>query len=327
MGHAVRVGRVAEPAARPPAARSRGLWIDAALRLTKNRLALVGATVLLLLALSAVFAPLVAPKAYDQGSLEDNYATPGREYLLGADFMGRDMLSRIIYGTRVSLTVGVVGATMAMAIGLVYGSISGYYGGRVDNWMMRVVDVLYGLATLLVVILIMVYFRSATLSGSDVNPFVRAMGSLDDSMGGMLFIFVGIGVTSWLTASRLVRGLVLSLKEQQFIESAHSIGASDVRIMGRHLLPNVIGALIVAETLTIPNYILLEAFLSFIGLGVNPPTPSWGGMISEGFRGMRSYPHLVLYPAAALTITLLAFNFVGDGLRDALDPRMRGASR
>ena len=319
---------VVEASTAARARRGRGLWADAVARLLKNRLALTGGTIVLLLATAAVFAPLVAPKAYDKGSLKDNYATPrlGREYLMGGDFMGRDMLSRIIYGTRVSLTVGIVGATMATLIGVVYGSVAGYYGGRADNWMMRFVDLMYGLPTLLVIILIMVYFRSATLAGQTSNPVLRGIGSIDGAMGGMLFIFIGIGITSWLTVSRLVRGIVLSLKEQQFVEAAHALGASDRGIMVRHLLPNFIGPVIVAETLNIPSYILIEAFLSFIGLGVNPPMPSWGGMISEGFRGMRPYPHLVMFPALALSITLLAFNFLGDGLRDALDPRMRGSS-
>jgi oligopeptide transport system permease protein len=318
-----RVSAIAPPVR---SGKGRGLWTDAAYRLARNKLAVAGASIILIMALAAIFAPIVAPKGYAVGSLKDNYASPGSDYLLGADFMGRDMLSRIIYGTRVSLTAGVVGATIATMIGLVYGSVAGYYGGRTDNWMMRIVDILYGLPTLLVIILIMVYFRSASLSGEGTNFFISWIGSIDDSMGGMFFIFVGIGLTSWLTASRLVRVQILSLKEQQFIESAHAIGSSDMRIMTRHLLPNVLGPLIVAETLTIPTYILYEAFLSFIGLGVNPPMPSWGGMISEGFRGMRSYPHLVLYPAGALTVTLLAFNFLGDGLRDALDPRMLGTS-
>ena len=305
------------------ASRGRGLWADAARRLAQNKLALTGAAIILLLVFAAIFAPVLAPKGYADASLKDNYATPGREYLLGADFLGRDMLTRIMYGTRVSLTVGIVGATMALLIGVVYGSFAGYYGGRIDNLMMRVVDVMYGLPTLLVVILIMVYFRSASLSGADTNPVLRLIGTVDDAMGGMLVIFIGIGITSWLTVSRLVRGMVLALKEQDFVDAAHAMGASDRRIVTRHLLPNFLGPVIILETLNIPNYILLEAFLSFIGLGVNPPTPSWGGMISEGFRGLRSYPHLVLYPATALSITLLAFNFLGDGLRDALDPRMR----
>ena len=305
------------------AGRGRGLWTDAARRLAENKLALIGAAVVLLLVFVAIFAPVLAPRGYAAASLKDNYATPGREFLLGADFLGRDMLTRIMYGTRVSLTVGIVGATMALLIGVVYGSMAGYYGGRIDNLMMRFVDVMYGLPTLLVIILIMVYFRSAALSGVDTNPVLRFFGTLDDAMGGMLFIFIGIGITSWLTVARLVRGMVLGLKEQDFVDAAHALGASDRRIVVRHLLPNFLGPVIILETLNVPTYILTEAFLSFIGLGVNPPTPSWGGMISEGFRGLRSYPHLVLYPSAALSITLLAFNFLGDGLRDALDPRMR----
>ena len=303
----------------------RGFWADATARLLRNRLAIIGGTILILLALAALFAPYVTPKEYDEGDLRSNYATPSREYILGADFMGRDMLTRIVYGTRVSLTVGVIGATMATLIGVAFGSIAGYYGGKLDNWMMRFVDIMYGLPPLLLIILIMVYFRSASLSGTETNAIMRGIGTLDQAMGGMFVIFLGMGITSWLTVSRLVRGIILSLKEQQFIEAAHAVGAGDFRIISRHLLPNVMGPIIVAETLNIPNYILLEAFLSFIGLGVNPPTPSWGGMISEGFRGMRSYPHLVLFPGIALSVTLLAFNFVGDGLRDALDPRMRGA--
>ncbi|MFQ5872310.1 MAG: ABC transporter permease [Dehalococcoidia bacterium] len=306
-----------------PARMRRGFWTDALVRLMRNRLALAGGTIILLLVLSAIFAPWVAPKGYAEASLEDNYATPGAKYLLGADFLGRDLLSRIIYGTRVSLTVGVVGATTATLIGIIYGSVSGYYGGRLDSWMMRFVDLMYALPTLLVIILLMVFFRSTALFGEQLNIFARTIFNLDRAMGGVFFIFIGIAITSWMTMARLVRGSILALKETEFVEAARTTGAGDIRIMVRHLLPNFLGPVIVAETLNIPHYILYEAFLSFIGLGVNAPTPSWGGMISEGVNGMRSFPHLVLFPAAALSITLLAFNFLGDGLRDALDPRMR----
>jgi oligopeptide transport system permease protein len=212
---------------------------------------------------------------------------------------------------------------MATLIGTVYGSIAGYYGGRVDNLMMRFVDLMYSLPTLLFIILIMVFFRSVSLTGQEANAVIRAMSAVDNALGGMLLIFIGIALTSWMTAARLVRGIFLSLKEREFIEASRSVGATDGQIIRRHLLPNALGPVIVAETLQIPSYILLEAFLSFIGLGVNPPMPSWGGMISEGIQGLRSYPHLVLFPAAALSLTLAAFNFLGDGLRDALDPRMR----
>jgi len=301
-----------------------GIWGEASRRLVKNRLALAGVFIVLLLAFTALLAPLIAPRHYAEGNLLDNYARPGSRYLLGADFMGRDMLSRIIYGTRVSLTVGIVGATMATLMGTVYGSISGFYGGRLDNLMMRFVDLMYSVPTLLVIILIMVYFRSTSLTGQETNAVIRTLGAVDDSVGGMLFIFVGIAVTSWMTMARLVRGIFLSLKEKEFTEAARATGATDRQIIIRHLLPNAIGPVIVAETLNIPTYILYEAFLSFIGLGVNPPTPSWGGMISEGIQGLRSFPHLTFVPAAALSVTLLAFNFLGDGIRDALDPRLRG---
>ncbi|MBI4282542.1 MAG: ABC transporter permease [Chloroflexi bacterium] len=299
-----------------------GFWGDAFRLLIRNRMALIGGIFIILMALTAIFAPWIAPKDYAEGNLVDNYAKPGSRFLLGADFMGRDLLSRIIYGARVSLTVGVVGATMATIIGMAYGSISGYYGGRVDNWMMRFVDLMYGMPTLLLIILLMVFFRGSA-TGPETNAFFSFMKSVDDSIGGMFFIFVGIALTSWLTMARLVRGQILSLKEREFVDAARAVGAGHMRIMTVHLLPNFLGPVIVAETLNIPTYILFEAFLSFIGLGVNPPMPSWGSMINEGIRGVRSYPHLVLFPSIALSLTLLAFNFLGDGLRDALDPRMR----
>lgn len=313
--------RLSDAMASPPRA-SRGLWGEAFQRLLKNRLAVVGAVAVSLLMLAAAFAPFVAPKHYAEESFPDNYASPGGKYLMGADFMGRDVLSRIIYGARVSLTVGIVGATMSMVIGVIYGTLAGYYGGRLDNLMMRFVDLMYAFPTLLLIILIMVYFRSVAASGQE-QGLVKAFRAVDTSMGGLFFIFIGIGVTAWMTMARLVRGIILSLKEKEFVQAARAVGASEARIMVYHLLPNFVGPVVVAETLNIPTYILYEAFLSFIGLGVNPPTPSWGAMINEGMLGMRSYPHLVLFPGLALALTLLSFNFLGDGLRDALDPRMR----
>ncbi|MBI2908048.1 MAG: ABC transporter permease [Chloroflexi bacterium] len=301
---------------------SRGLWADAFRRLLKNRLAVAGGLIVLLFILIAIFAPLVAPAYYAEESFPDNYAPPGGKFLMGADFMGRDVFSRIVYGARISLTVGIVGATMSMAIGVIYGSIAGYYGGKVDNFMMRFVDLMYAFPTLLLIILIMVYFRSGSVSGPETG-LAQLLRAVDTSLGGLFFIFVGIGITAWMTMARLVRGIILSLKEKEFIQAARSIGAGEVRIIVHHLLPNFVGPIVVAETLNIPTYILYEAFLSFIGLGVNPPTPSWGAMINEGMQGMRSYPHLALFPALALALTLLSFNFLGDGLRDALDPRMR----
>jgi oligopeptide transport system permease protein len=252
-----------------------------------------------------------------------SYAKYSEEYPLGADSLGRDLFSRIVYGARVSLAVAFIGPLISLIIGVVYGSISGYFGGWVDNIMMRIVDVLYAFPSLLFIILMMAFFRSPS---TELQPgsLAYSIRQLDESFGGMLFIFVGIGLTAWETMARLTRGQVLAVREKEFIEAAHTIGASNSRILFRHILPNIVGPLIVAETLAIPGYISTEAFLSFIGLGVNPPTPSWGSMIADGAKSIRTYPNQAIFPALALAITMFAFNFLGDGLRDALDPRMRG---
>ena len=315
------------------------LWQDAFRRLLRNRAAVIGGTIIILLILMAIFAPLIAIKSFEVQVVTDHdkvpewvlslfpsmkgYAKISNDYPLGADYVGRDLFSRIVYGSRISLSVAFIGPLISLIIGVIYGSVSGYFGGRVDNIMMRIVDVLYAFPSLLFIILLMAFFRSTI---SDIKPgtFAYTMSQLDQSMGGMLFIFIGIGLTAWETMARLTRGQVLSIREKEFIEAAHTIGASNLRIMFRHILPNIIGPLVVAETLAIPGYISTEAFLSFIGLGVNPPTPSWGSMISDGSRVLRSYPNQALFPAMALAVTMFAFNFLGDGLRDALDPRLRG---
>jgi len=326
------------------------LWRDAWRRLIRNRAAVFGGIVVILLILVAIMAPKVAPFHYAEGdSYEANtvpdwlinllpgnikdYAKTSDKFALGSDRLGRDLFSRLIYGTRVSLPVGFMGALTALVIGLVYGCVSGYYGGAVDNVMMRIVDIMYAFPTMLLIILMMAFFKSSfakvqpgtiSYSFNQVNRIVDGILGLQG--GGMLFIFMGIGITAWMGMARLARGQILSLKEKEFVEAAHMIGAGDIRIIIRHILPNIIGPCLVAETLAIPNYINTEVFLSFIGLGVDPPTPSWGSMISEGAQSIRSYPHMVLFPALALAITMFAFNFLGDGLRDALDPKMKGAS-
>jgi oligopeptide transport system permease protein len=211
--------------------------VDAALRLARNRLALAGAIIVVLLTAAAVFAPLVSPSGYEEGDLLNNYAPPGREHWLGADFPGRDVLSRLIYGARVSLTVGFVGAFTSFVIGMAYGSLSGYYGGRVDNILMRIVDVMYAIPTLLLIILIMVYFRSAVADVEDLSLVVRWLRAADSAVGGLLAVFVGIGVSSWMTMARLARGGVLSMKESEFVMAARAVGASDRRIVSRSILP------------------------------------------------------------------------------------------
>jgi len=298
------------------------LWKDAFRRMCKNKMAVLGMIIIMVLLIIAIFAPYVAPYHYADGSLKDNYAKPGTKYLLGADFMGRDLLSRIIYGTRISLSVGIVGAVTAFIIGVLYGVVSGYYGGKIDNVMMRFVDIMYGFPTLLLIILMMVLFKS-TFAVTTPGTFAATLSAIDKAFGGLFFIFIGIGVTAWIGMARIARGMALSLREKEFVEAARATGNSNLQIILKHVVPNLIGPCIVRVTLDIPRYITFEAFLSFIGLGANPPTPSWGMLISEGYQAMRSYPHLAIYPGLALAITMMAFNFLGDGLRDALDPRMK----
>jgi len=331
--------RPAGSAGQPLTRRRESLWKDALHRLLRNRAAVLGGSIVLLLVATALLAPYIAIKSYEVQVLTDHHKVPAwvlkvfptmrpyarisNDYPLGADYVGRDLFSRIVYGSRVSLTVAFIGPLISLIIGVVYGSISGYFGGRLDNIMMRIVDILYAFPSLLFIILLMAFFRGAA---GDFRPgtLAYALSQLDKSMGGLFFIFVGIGVTAWETMARLTRGQVLSVREKEFIEAAHTIGAPSWRIMFKHILPNIMGPLVVNETLSIPSYISTEAFLSFIGLGVNPPTPSWGSMISDGGAAIRSYPNQAVFPALALAITMFAFNFLGDGLRDALDPRLRG---
>jgi oligopeptide transport system permease protein len=324
---------------KPLTARGESLWMDAWRRLIRNRAAVLGGSIIIILILVAIFADYIAPRPFAKQVLVDQntvptwilglfhsmqpYARISNNYFLGADYVGRDLFSRIIYGSRVSLTVAFVGPIISLLVGVLYGSISGFFGGTVDNIMMRIVDVLYGFPQLLFIILLMAFFRS-TITHLTPGTLAYSISQLDTRMGGMLFIFVGIGLTAWETMARLTRGQVLSIREKEFVEAARTIGSNDMRIMFRDILPNILGPLIVAETLAIPGYINTEAFLSFIGLGVNPPTPSWGAMISDGSRVVRTYPNQAIFPALALAITMFAFNFMGDGLRDALDPRLRG---
>jgi oligopeptide transport system permease protein len=326
------------------ASKSRSLWADALYRLRRNRAAIAGAVIILITVIIAIFAPVFAPKDYDDAVLADNNAVPlwvtrifptmiprseggyvtiSDEYPLGADKLGRDLLSRIIYGARISLAVAVIGPVISLVVGLIVGLTAGFLGGRIDNLLMRLVDIMYAFPTILLIILLMAVFRTS-FQDQPPGTIGYALDRLDSSLGGLLFVFIGIGLTAWMGTARLVRGQVLSVREQPYIESARAIGARSPTIIWRHIFPNILGPLIAAETLAIPGFIAYEAFLSFIGLGVKPPTPSWGSMISEGAMVIQSYPNQAIFPALALAILMFSFNFLGDGLRDALDPRMRG---
>jgi len=295
---------------------------NAFIQLRRNKAAVVGGLFIAILVLTAVSAEPLAPYDYAVNHLKDNYALPSAKYILGADDLGRDILSRTLYGTRVSVAVALVAATVSLVIGLTYGLLSGFFGGRVDDIMMRIVDFLYGFPVLIVVILLQVFFKALARRGGSSEGLVGFVLHINAALGGLFFVFVALGALNWIGMARIARGQVLSYKEKEFIEAARSVGAGPLRIIFRHLLPNILGPCIVQETLQIPGYILAEAFLSFIGLGVDPPTPSWGIMIQEGYQALRSYPHVLSTPAAVLTLTVLAFNFLGDGLRDALDPRL-----
>jgi len=328
--------------------KARSPWTDAWESLLHNRVAVISGGFIILLVLVAIFADYINPyvlqgysgelartnqPAYAKQVLQDNNAAPGQTsknpnlegfvYVAGADQLGRDLLTRTMYGTRISLAVAVVAATVSLLIGLSYGLISGYLGGRTDDVMMRVVDFLYGLPIIIVVILMQVYFKAVARRGGDTG-FVGFVLSINQALGGLLFVFIAIGALNWIGMARIARGQTLSYKEKEFVEAARATGDRPGRIIFRHLMPNILGPCIVQETLQIPGYILTEAFLSFIGLGVDAPTPSWGIMINEGYQSLRSSPHIIFVPAIALTLTVLAFNFLGDGLRDAFDPRLRG---
>ena len=305
---------------RAAGAKPRSLWRDAWRRLLRNKAAIIGGIVVLGLVVVAVGASWIAPYHYTKGRIQDNYLAPNSSHLMGCDFLGRDILSRLIYGARVSLSAAFVGALTSFIIGVIYGLISGYYGKSIDNVMMRFVDIMFAFPTLLLIILLMVYFKS-TFSVIEPGTFRGFLSDLDRSMAGMFFVFLGIGITSWLGMARLIRGMTLSVREKEYIEAARAMGVSAPRLIFRHIFPNILGPAIVSQALAIPSFILYEAFLSFIGLGVNPPMPSWGAMLNEGYVGMRSHFHLILWPAVAISLTLFAFNFLGDGIRDAFDPR------
>ena len=278
--------------------KSSSLGKDAWLRLRANRMAMISLFILMGIILVSLIGPAISPYAYDQQNLDRVFEGPGKDHIFGTDNLGRDLFARTTYGGRISLAVGLLATLVSLVIGVSYGMFSGYTGGRVDAWMMRAVDVLYALPFTIFVILLMVIFGR-----------------------NFLLLFLAIGAVEWLTMARITRAQTMNLKRSEFIEAARALGYSHGRILFRHLLPNLIGPIIVYATLTVPAVMLLEAVLSFLGLGVQAPMSSWGSLIKEGAEKMDAAPWLLFFPGIFFCLSLFALNFLGDGLRDALDPK------
>lgn len=278
--------------------KGRSLWQDTVSRFLKNKMAMIGLCYLIIQLLGAIFAPWLAPFSYEETNLILGAVPPDSTYIFGTDDLGRDIFTRVLYGSRMSITVGLVATTVSVIIGVSYGAVSGYFGGKVDNLMMRFLEILYAMPFIFFVIILMVLFGR-----------------------NIILMFVALGAVQWLTMARIVRGQVITLKKMEFIEAARSIGVSKRKIIFKHLIPNSLGPVIIYTTLTVPAVILEEAFLSFLGLGVQEPMSSWGTLISDGVGAMEVYPWMLVYPCLTLMATLLALNFVGDGLREALDPK------
>jgi len=286
----------------PPPVKGRSLWVDAWNVLRRNRAAVVAGALILFMALMVIVGPWLSPWDYDQTDWDNVSIGPdlASRHFFGTDALGRDLFVRTLYGGRISLLIGVVATLVSLLIGISWGATAGYLGGRVDHVMMRIVDILYAMPFMFFVILLMVFFGR-----------------------NIILIFVAIGAINWLDMARIVRGQTLSLKHKEFIEAAEAQGVATFNIIRRHIVPNLLGVVVVYVTLTIPQVILVESFLSFLGLGVQEPMTSWGALVNEGAQEMGTAPWMLVFPAFFLALTLFCFNFVGDGLRDALDPKDR----
>ncbi len=317
------------PAGDEAAPQGTSLWRDAYRRLRKNRAAVVSAGILVALILACILQPSLSSYRYDRADLALGPTAPSWAHWMGTDFFGRDMMARVFFGGRISFGVALTAALMSVVIGVTWGGVAGYVGGKIDALMMRVVDFLYTFPFLIFVILLMVFFAGPksplyAAFGAAISPFVQDPKDPSFFPIFQLFVvFAAIGSISWLTMARIVRGQVLSLKSQPFIEAARSIGVGPAGLVLRHLVPNALGPIIVYTTLTIPEIMMTEAFLSFLGLGTQEPLSSWGLLAATGADAMDHYPWQLLFPGVLLAVTLFCFNFLGDGLRDALDPRVR----
>ena len=282
--------------------KGRSLWVDAWNVLRKNRAAMLSVCIILTMAVLVIIGPWLSPYDYAQTDWDNISIAPDLEtrHIFGTDALGRDLFVRTLHGGRISLMIGIVATMVSLLIGISYGATAGYLGGRIDHLMMRIVDILYAMPFMFFVILLMVFFGR-----------------------NIILIFVAIGAINWLDMARIVRGQTLSLKSREFVEAAEAQGVSTFNIIRRHIVPNLLGVVVVYVTLTIPQVILVESFLSFLGLGVQEPMTSWGALVNEGAQEMETAPWMLVFPAVFLAMTLFCFNFVGDGLRDALDPKDR----
>ncbi|MCD2347626.1 ABC transporter permease [Clostridium guangxiense] len=275
-------------------------WQDVRKRIMKDKLAMLGLGFIILIALTAIFGPMLSRYNYTAQNLNAANLAPSASHWFGTDKFGRDLFVRVLEGARISLTIGLVASILSIFIGVIYGGISGYFGGIVDNIMMRIVEAIYAIPMTIYVILIMVVLKP-----------------------GLTSIIIALTISFWVTMARIVRGQIMSLKQQEFVLAAKTIGASNMRIILKHLIPNCLGQIIVTLTLSVPDAIFQEAFLSFIGLGIAAPLASWGSLASDALGGYQLYPYQLIFPALAISLTMLAFNLLGDGLTYALDPKMR----
>lgn len=313
--------------------RGTSLWKDAFRRLKKNRAAVASAVILTVILVACILVPSLSSYRYDHADLALGPTPPSPAHWMGTDSFGRDLMARVFFGGRISFAVALTSTLMSFAIGVTWGGVAGYFGGKLDSIMMRIVDVLYTFPFLIFVILIMVFFanrQSPLYAGfqTALSPFLK--NSKDPAyfpIFQLILVFASIGCVSWLTMARIVRGQVLSLKTQPFIEAARSIGVGPRALIFRHLVPNALGPIIVYTTLTIPEVMMAEAFLSFLGIGTQEPLSSWGLLVANGTDAMDYYPWQLAFPGVFLALTLFCFNFMGDGLRDALDPRLSSGLR
>ena len=289
----------------------KSLWQESWERLRRNKASMVSLWIIVFVCLMGIFANYIAPHSFETQDMDSVLVPPNGTYWLGTDSLGRDLLSRLIYGSRISMAVAIFTAIISLIIGGIYGAISGWVGGKVDSAMMRVVDIMYSIPTLVLLIIMKVIFDAVNIID---NPELRALTS----------ILLALSLTGWVTLARIVRGQVLQVKGLLYVEAARSMGASPFSILRKHVMPNILGPIVILLTMQIPGNILFESFLSYLGLGLQPPYSSWGVLASDGWRSLQIYPHLMIAPGIVMFITLLAFNFLGDGLRDALDPKMRG---